>query len=104
MKARRPVPLKAGYFTDWIRQRLIEKFGKENLMSNGFEVVTTIDWALQKKAEDEVLKGVKAIDKRQGYKGPLRKLETEEQLNAFFSKQRKGPSSHEGPFKLVRLE
>lgn len=98
MKSRRPVPLKAGYFTDWVRQRLIEKFGKDNLMSNGFEVVTTIDWALQKKAEEEVLKGVKAIDKRQGYKGPLRKLVTDEEYKEFFLKQRKNIFDHKSQF------
>lgn len=89
MNERKPVPVKASYFTDWVRQRLIRKFGKENLMTNGFEIVTTIDWVLQKKAEEEVFKGVKAIDKRQGYKGPLRKLETQEQMKEFFLKQRK---------------
>lgn len=72
MKIREFNDMKAAYFTDWILQRLVEKFGKGDFLSNGYEVVTTIDWTLQKKAEEEVLKGVKAIDKRQGYKGPLR--------------------------------
>lgn len=89
MLNRLPSEFKAGYFTDWIRQRLIEKFGKENLMSNGFEVVTTIDWALQKKAEVEVLKGVKAIDKRQGYKGPIKQLQSEDEIFKFLLEQRK---------------
>ena len=81
--------MKAAYFTDWIRQRLIEQFGKENFMSNGYEVVTTINWELQKKAEEEVLKGVIAIDKRQGYKGPLGRIENDEDKIDFFEKQRK---------------
>lgn len=89
MISRQPSEFKAGYFTDWVRQRLIDKFGKENLMSNGFEVVTTIDWVLQKKAEEEVLKGVKDIDKRQGYKGPIKKLTTDEEIYKFLLEQRK---------------
>lgn len=88
MKNRVPNEFRAGYFTDWIRQRLIEKLGKENLMSNGFEIVTTLDWSLQKKAEEEVLKGVREIDKRQGYKGPIAQLETPEQKIDFLKKQR----------------
>lgn len=89
MKLREPNLMKAGYFTDWVRQRLLEKFGEEEFLTNGYEVVTTIDWSLQKKAEEEVWKGVKAIDKRQGFKGPLRHLETPEQVFETLEKQRK---------------
>ena len=59
--------VKAGYFTDWIRQRLISHFGKEDFISNGYKVTTTINWELQKKAEEEVWEGVKNIDKRHFY-------------------------------------
>lgn len=88
IQIRVPVPLKAGYFTDWIRQRLMAYFGKEDFITNGYEVVTTLDWELQKKAEEEVLKGVKEVDKRQGYKGPLRHIETSEKIYDFISHQR----------------
>jgi penicillin-binding protein 1A len=88
IQIRKPVPLKAGYFSDWIRQRLIKHFGKEEFLTNGYEVVTTIDWELQDKAEKEVLAGVKAIDKRQGYKGPLGHLGSEEERVSFIEKQR----------------
>jgi penicillin-binding protein 1A len=63
--------IKAGYFTDWIRQRVIGLVGKKKFLTGGFEVLTTLDWDLQKVAEASLTKGVKAVDKRQGYKGPL---------------------------------
>ncbi len=88
IQIRKPVPLKAGYFTDWIRQRLVAHFGKEDFITNGYEVVTTLDWAIQEKAEEEVKKGVRAIDKRQGYKGPLKHLASEEEITEFIKKQR----------------
>jgi penicillin-binding protein 1A len=88
IQIRKPVPLKAGYFSDWIRQRLISHFGKEEFITNGYEVVTTLDWGLQEKAEAQVLKGVKEIDKRQGYKGPLSKLESDDAISDFIQKQR----------------
>lgn len=89
MKTKQHNEFKAGYFTDWVRQRLMEQFGAENFLSNGFEVVTTIDWDLQKKAEKEVLKGVKEIDKRQGFNGPLASLEDENKILEEFVKARK---------------
>jgi penicillin-binding protein 1A len=89
IQIRKPVPLKAGYFSDWIRQRLMKHFGKEEFLTNGYEVITTIDWELQDKAEKEVLAGVKRIDRRQGYKGPLRSLKSEEEKVSYVEAQRK---------------
>ncbi|MFT6068641.1 MAG: penicillin-binding protein 1A [Bacteriovoracaceae bacterium] len=79
---------KAGYFTDWVRQRIIEKVGEKNFLENGFRVVTTLDWELQKIAEKEIQEGAKAIDKRQGFKGPLSHLDSDEAMREFFKKQR----------------
>ncbi len=89
MKLREPNLMKAGYFTDWIRQRLLERFGEEQFLTNGYEVVTTLDWGLQKKAEEEIKEGVRAIDKRQGYKGPLGSLNEREKVFEALEAQRK---------------
>lgn len=89
IQIRKPIPLKAGYFTDWVRQRLIDQFGKDDFLTNGYEVVTTLDWELQEKAEKEVLKGVREIDKRQGFKGPLAHLEGQDAIKEFIFNQRK---------------
>lgn len=74
---RKPREFRAGYFTDWIRQRVIEKVGEEEFLTGGYKIHTTLDWGLQQVAEKEVLAGVKEIDKRQGFKGPLKKIEVE---------------------------
>jgi len=79
----------AGYFTDWIRQKIVAEVGEENFLREGYKIYTTLDWHLQQKAEKEVIKGVKKIDKRQGYKGILRHLETEEEILDFEKKLRK---------------
>lgn len=88
IQIRKPVPLKAGYFSDWIRQRLVAHFGKDDFITNGYKIVTTLDWELQEKAEKEVLEGVRQIDKRQGYKGAVGHLDNDEQIFQFLLKQR----------------
>lgn len=88
MKLRTAKKMKAGYFTDWVKQRVIKKIGVDAFLTGGFEVVSTINWPLQKKAEKEVLEGAKKIDKRQGYKGALGSLETEEERLEFLEKER----------------
>ena len=70
-RKRRPSTFKAGHFTDWIRQQAIEKIGEEEFLSGGFTIGTTLDWPLQQTAEKTVYAGVKDIDKRQGFKGPV---------------------------------
>ncbi len=78
---------KAGHFTDWVRQRVVEAVGEEQFLTNGFVVETTLDWTLQEIAEREVMEGARTIDKRQGFKGPLKNIPTEA-WDEFFQKQR----------------
>ena len=78
---------RAGFFTDWVRQRVVEAVGEENFLSNGFVVETTLDWTLQEVAEKEIMDGAREIDKRQGFKGPIKNL-PEEEWNDFFQKKR----------------
>ncbi len=78
MRIRKPKKMQGGHFTDWVRQRVIAHVGAKRFLTEGFKIITSIDWELQKTAEDEVLKGVKAIDKRQGFKGPLSFLNIDE--------------------------
>ena len=62
---------------------MIELVGEENFLINGFRVETTLDWKLQKVAEKAVEDGVKGIDKRQGFKGPIGRIESEDELTNY---------------------
>lgn len=63
--------LKAGYFTEWVRQKVVEAVGEKSFLIDGYKIKTTLDWDLQKVAEEQVQRGIKEVDKRQGYKGPF---------------------------------
>lgn len=86
-RTKRSGGFRAGYFTDWVRQRVIEVAGESEFLVNGFTVETTLDWNLQEVAEREVGEGAREIDKRQGFKGPIRTVEQSE-WEAFWLKQR----------------
>ncbi|MGB3051824.1 MAG: PBP1A family penicillin-binding protein [Polyangiales bacterium] len=47
--------------------------GDEALGTGGYEVHTTIDLTLQKKAREALQRGLRAVDERQGYHGPFRR-------------------------------
>ena len=72
-------PFRAGYFTDWIRQKVMAKVGKEEFFNGGYRVETTLDWGLQKIAQEAVYEGAVGIDKRQGFSGPIGKVENLEE-------------------------
>lgn len=48
--------IKAPHFVIWVREQLEEEFGEEAVREGGFNVITTIDYELQEKAEEIVKK------------------------------------------------
>ncbi len=56
--AERKTELKAPYFTLYALQELEKKYGREFLERGGLKVYTTLDWELQKIAEEIVRKGI----------------------------------------------
>jgi penicillin-binding protein 1A len=67
------------YFTEGVRQYILAKYGENRLYNEGLQVWTTCDVALQKKASEAILLGVKSWEKRQGRPaGLLRRLKPSE--------------------------
>lgn len=56
--AERKTELKAPYFTLVVLEQLEKKYGREFLERGGLRVYTTLDWELQKIAEEVVKKGI----------------------------------------------
>jgi penicillin-binding protein 1A len=69
---------KAPYFTEYVRRYLEEKYGRDLLYRSGLKVYTTLSLKMQRAAQSTVRKGLMELDKREGYRGPLRHLSTEE--------------------------
>ncbi len=65
---------KAPYFTEFIRQQVERKYGKEKLYQQGLRIYTTLDLSLQRAAQRSVETGLRDLDKREGFRGPLRRL------------------------------
>lgn len=69
--------LLAPYFSEWIRQLMVIAVGEESFLADGFQIKTTIDLDIQKASEVAVDMGTRAIDKRQGFKGPIGNIPSE---------------------------
>ena len=61
----------ASYFVEDIRQHLVERYGESLVYKGGLQIYTTLNIAMQKLAEDSLQQGLRKVDKRQGWRGPL---------------------------------
>ena len=73
---RRPgIEQAAPYFVEYIRQLLVAKYGEETVYKGGLKVYTTLNMEMQKAAEAAFAAGLRELDKRQGWRGPLRTVD-----------------------------
>jgi len=84
----------APYFTENVRRYIQAKYGSNVLYSEGLEVYTTLDITCQKAARDAMERGLRELDKRQGYRGALQRV-PEEEIDSFIKEMKVGP--HELP-------
>ena len=73
----------APYFVEHVRRYLLEKYGFEKVMHEGLQIYTTLDIAFQKQANTSIEKGLREVDKRQGYRGPLEHFGAAEKIKTF---------------------
>jgi penicillin-binding protein 1A len=69
---------KASDFSEHVRRYLESRYGRDMLYREGLKVYTAVNLPMQKAAEAAVGKGLLELDKREGYRGPLRHVTAEE--------------------------
>ena len=65
----------APYFVEYVRQLLIAKYGEPMVYKGGLNVTTTLNLDMQRVAEAAFEAGLRELDKRQGWRGPLRTVD-----------------------------
>ncbi|GBC63001.1 penicillin-binding protein [Desulfonema ishimotonii] len=69
---------KVPYYTEYVRQYVEKKYGREMLYRGGLTIHTAVSIDLQTAARQAVGRGLRDLDKRHsGFRGPLRHLEPE---------------------------
>jgi penicillin-binding protein 1A len=64
----------APYFVEEVRRQLEKKFGSDQVHEGGLRVYTSLDLDLQRAAQQAVLDGLAAYDRRHGWKGHLKNV------------------------------
>jgi len=80
----------APYFVETIRQLLVKELGEEMVLDKGLKIYSSLDYQAQKKAQESLRTGLRDVDKRQGYRGPLNRINVndQEELIGFLTKER----------------
>ena len=68
----------AAYFTEEVRRTLFDALGGDAVLEGGLRIETTLDLEHQRVAVGAVQAGLEALDRRQGYRGPLRQVAAEQ--------------------------
>ena len=85
----------APYFAEEVRREVVAKFGEDMLYKGGLSVRTTLDPALQASARIALERGLEALDRRQGWRGPLASHDGEGDIDTILAKhQRKMLDNH----------
>ena len=92
---------KAPYFVETVRQLLVDEIGEEALLTAGLEVHTSLDLSMQKEAQIQLKKGLKDLDKRQGFRGPLKNISTSEEQIQFFEEREKKWISSKKSYRII---
>ncbi|MBK6685814.1 MAG: PBP1A family penicillin-binding protein [Deltaproteobacteria bacterium] len=71
------------YFTEHVRRQLFEMYGEDKVLDDGLTVYTTVDVERYRAGEDAIYDNLRMVDKRQGYRGPVGQLKTEEERKKF---------------------
>jgi penicillin-binding protein 1A len=61
-------------YTEHVRRYVEQKYGSDALYTGGLRIYTAVNIEMQKAARREITKGLRALDRRQGYRGPLKRL------------------------------
>jgi penicillin-binding protein 1A len=91
----------APFAVETIRQMLVAKLGYSTVHDEGIRVYTTIDYKQQEAAQEQVRIGLREVDKRQGYRGPLRRLEATEEQTKFYNSVRDSLLEEIAPIRVI---
>jgi penicillin-binding protein 1A len=79
----------APFFLETVRLLLVAQLGEEQVLDKGLKIHTSLDLEKQLAAQEAVATGLKHLDKRQGFRGPIKQLTTKEEIERFITDGRK---------------
>jgi penicillin-binding protein 1A len=91
----------APFYLETVRQLLINQLGEESVLDKGLRVYTSLDLDKQKAAQESMMTGLKELDKRQGFRGPLSNTTDPKEVGEFLLKTRNKLITEATPARVI---
>jgi len=75
--------LENNYFMDYVKNYLVEKYGHDQVYRGGMKVYTTMNKRAQEEAQNALREGLRELDKRRGFRGPIANIVLETEAEDF---------------------
>jgi penicillin-binding protein 1A len=89
-----------GYYLQAVRNELSRRFSREAVYRGGLKVRTAVDLKHQRAAERALRRGLEALSKRRGWRGPIKNLQPEA-FRDFLQKKPSDPETASGWHKVL---
>jgi penicillin-binding protein 1A len=94
----------APFYLETVRQMLVDKLGEVQVLDKGIKVFTGLDLAKQQEAQVQIQKSLRDLDKRQGFRGPLKNLATSEEIAEFLIASRNNLMDELSPIRIIQAD
>ncbi len=84
-----PKAAAADYYVEHVRRYLLEKYGEKAIYEDGLTVAVPATVELARVAATGLQEGLRAIDKRIGFRGPIRQIKAPDEIERFLKNQRR---------------
>jgi len=74
------------YLVEHVRRELLQKYGENALYEQGLQVFVPSQLKFYDKAHEALQEGLRAIDKRMGFRGPVKKVTIKEEVDELLKK------------------
>jgi penicillin-binding protein 1A len=92
----------APFYLETVRQLLVAEIGEENVLDKGVKIYTAMDLDKQMKAQTEVQNGLRSLDKRQGFRGPLKNILEPQKVAEFLLESRNRFMDEASPERILK--
>ena len=112
VEANRPIQVYTGkeyksvgpYFVETVRLMLVDQLGEKSVLDEGLKIYTSLDYKSQEFAQEQVQTGLREVDKRQGWRGALKNLKDEKEIEQFLLASRREQETKNTPFRVILPE
>ncbi len=91
----------APFYLETVRQLLIQQLGEDVILNQGVKIYTSLDLDAQKAANLAVVKGLKELDHRQGFRGAINHLDDEKKIVEVLEKQKNKLINESNPERTI---